>query len=145
MQQGDDGKGAAADDAKQPGDDAKEATADDATKEDEPDAKRQATEAAKADLAADAPIGGGPKPSNVIEEGRIYFIYRCTCGVLHTKGNRSLAPRSRSGANTWRRMQAERWWQGPPCSLLARIRRCRAHSLSMRHNYKGVWLTACLH
>jgi hypothetical protein len=75
-QPGDGGKAATEDDAKQPGTDAKEATADDATKADEPDAKRQATDAAKAELAADAPIGGGPKPSNVIEEGRIYFIYR---------------------------------------------------------------------
>lgn len=81
-QPGDDGKGATADDAK-------EATADDATKADEPDAKRQATEAAKAELAADAPIGGSPKPSNVIEEGRIYFIYRCMCPHCTPEDKRS--------------------------------------------------------
>lgn len=42
----------------------------------EPVPKRQATEAKKAELAADAPISSGPKPDNVVEEGRIYFIYR---------------------------------------------------------------------
>ena len=111
-QPGDDGKGATAGDAKPPGDDAKEATADDATKADEPDAKRQATDAVKAELAADAPIGGGPKPSNVIEEGRIYFIYRCKCVLctLHTRGQKVWGPQM-SGLSTWQQLLAEPCWQ----------------------------------
>jgi hypothetical protein len=104
--QGDDAREAAADDAKRPGD-AKEATADDATKADEPDAKRQATDAAKAELAADAPIGGGPKPSNVIEEGRIYFVYRCTRVVLSPAGTGLSGTSARECVTVWQRLQAE--------------------------------------
>lgn len=68
----------------------------------EPDPKRQATEAKKAELEADAPIGGGAKPSGEIEEGRIYFIYRC-CGpdavshIIHAE----LVPSSEGACANW--------------------------------------------
>lgn len=41
-----------------------------------PSPKRQATEAKKVELDAAAPLGAGAKPENVLEEGRIFFIYR---------------------------------------------------------------------
>lgn len=52
------------------------ATAEDTSAAAPPSPKRQATEARKDGLDAEAPLGAGPKPKNVLEEGRIYFIYR---------------------------------------------------------------------
>lgn len=52
----------------------------------EPAPKRQATDAKKAELEADAPIGGGAKPGDDIEEGRIYFIYRPKVSTEHAHG-----------------------------------------------------------